>query len=165
MWVACEILVPWPEMEPLSPAVEAQSPNIGPPGKSLISVLRSGTLITFANFFSHVTLHLQGPRITVWTFYLGAMVLLTTREWEGWASSDRKEGKGTEKGSYAVGAELRGSVKKEALAREGLPLPCFFFPIFLLSQKISIYEWDVWEQILKTTQSYCGKLYDGSSKN
>ena len=27
VWVAHEILVPWPEMEPLSPAVEAWSPN------------------------------------------------------------------------------------------------------------------------------------------
>ena len=52
----------------------------------------------------------------MWTFYLGAMVLPTRREWEDGAPSDRKEGKGTEKGSCAVGGQLRGSVKKEAVA-------------------------------------------------
>ena len=51
VWVACEILVPQPEMEPLSPAGEARSPNYWTARKAPnFSVLRSGTLITFANF-------------------------------------------------------------------------------------------------------------------
>ena len=33
--MACGISVPWPGIEPMPPAVEAQSPNQGSPGKSL----------------------------------------------------------------------------------------------------------------------------------
>ena len=85
------------------------------------------------------------------------MVLPTTREWEGWASCERKEGKGRKKGSCAVGGGPRGSVRKEVLAWEGFPLPHFFFPVFLLSQKTSIYEWDVWEQTFKNNSGLLWK--------
>ena len=69
---------------------------------------------------------------------------------------ERREG--NKKGKLCCGWGNWGvQVREEVLAWEGLPLPHFFFPIFLLSQKISIYEWDVWEQIFKNNSGLLWK--------
>ena len=54
----------------------------------------------------------------------------------GIGQQERRDGSRREKGRCAVGrrGDWGARVKKEALAREGLLLPRFFLPIFLLSQ-------------------------------